>query len=55
MASLRGGQPLEFTTDALPGKTFKGTVMFINPAVNEADRSVRVIAEVNNAAVELKG
>jgi len=55
MAGLRRGQPLEFTTDALPGKTFKGVVMFINPAVNEADRSVRVIAEVNNAAGELKG
>ena len=55
MAGLRRGQPLEFTTDALPGRTFKGTVMFINPAVNEADRSVRVIAEVNNAAGELKG
>ncbi|MBM4313797.1 MAG: efflux RND transporter periplasmic adaptor subunit [Deltaproteobacteria bacterium] len=55
MASLRRGQPLEFTTDALPGRTFKGTVMFINPAVNEADRSVRVIAEVNNTAGELKG
>lgn len=55
MASLRRGQPLEFATDALPGRTFKGTVMFINPAVNEADRSVRVIAEVNNAAGELRG
>ena len=55
MAGLRRGQSLEFTTDALPGRTFKGTVMFINPAVNEADRSVRVIAEVNNAAGELKG
>ncbi|MBA4424026.1 MAG: efflux RND transporter periplasmic adaptor subunit, partial [Syntrophus sp. (in: bacteria)] len=55
MGGLRRGQPLEFTTDALPGRTFKGTVMFINPAVNEADRSVRVIAEVNNAAGELKG
>jgi RND family efflux transporter MFP subunit len=55
MAGLRRGQPLEFTTDALPGRTFRGTVMFINPAVNEADRSVRVIAEVNNAAGELKG
>ena len=55
MASLRRDQPLEFTTDALPGRTFKGTVMFINPAVNESDRSVRVIAEVNNTAGELKG
>jgi RND family efflux transporter MFP subunit len=55
MAGLRLGQPLEFMTDALPGRSFKGTVMFINPAVNEADRSVRVIAEVNNAAGELRG
>jgi membrane fusion protein (multidrug efflux system) len=55
MAGLRRGQPLEFMTDALPGRTFKGTVMFINPAVNESDRSVRVIAEVNNTAGELKG
>jgi RND family efflux transporter MFP subunit len=55
MAGLHRGQPLEFTTDALPGRTFKGTVMFINPAVNDADRSVRVIAEVNNAAGDLKG
>lgn len=55
MGGLRRGQPLEFTTDALPGKTFRGTVMFINPAVNEVDRSVRVIAEVINAAGELKG
>lgn len=55
MAGLKRGQPLEFTTDALPGRTFRGTVMFINPAVNEADRSVRVIAEVNNASGELKG
>jgi RND family efflux transporter MFP subunit len=55
MSGLRRDQPLEFTTDALPGRTFKGTVMFINPAVNEADRSVRVIAEVNNTAGELRG
>jgi membrane fusion protein (multidrug efflux system) len=55
MAGLRRGQPLDFTTDALPGRTFQGRVMFINPAVSEADRSVRVIAEVNNAKGELKG
>jgi multidrug resistance efflux pump len=24
MAALRQGQPLEFTTDALPGRTFRG-------------------------------
>jgi membrane fusion protein (multidrug efflux system) len=55
MAGLRRGQSLEFVTDALPGRTFTGKVMFINPAVNEADRSVRIIAEVENASGELKG
>lgn len=55
MASLRPGQSIEFTTDSLPGRIFRGKVTFINPAVSEADRSVRVIAEVNNASAELKG
>ncbi|MCE5262050.1 MAG: efflux RND transporter periplasmic adaptor subunit [Deltaproteobacteria bacterium] len=55
MAGLRTGQPLEFTTDALPGRTFRGTVMFINPSVGEADRSLRVIAEVKNPSGELRG
>ncbi len=55
MARLRRGQPLEFTTDVFPGRTFRGTVMFINPVVSETDRSVRVIAEVNNAGGDLKG
>jgi RND family efflux transporter MFP subunit len=55
MAGLRLGQPLRFTTDAFPGKNFAGKVMFINPAVSQADRSVRVIAEVKNGSGELKG
>ena len=55
MASVHVGQPLHFSTDALPGKTFTGKVMFINPVVNEADRSVKVIAEVENDPERLKG
>ena len=55
MGGVRIGQSLSFTTDAIPGKTFTGKVMFINPVVNEADRSVKVVAEVENAAEELKG
>jgi len=55
MAGLRLGQPLQFTTDSFPGRNFMGKVMFINPAVSQTDRSVRVIAEVNNVAGELKG
>ena len=54
MEALRVGQPLTFLTDALPGRTFAGKVMFINPTVNEADRSVKVIAEVDNGPEQLK-
>lgn len=55
MASLRTGQPLSFATDAFPARTFAGTVRFINPSVNEADRSVKVVAEVRNVPEILKG
>jgi len=55
MGAVHLGQPLTFSTDALPGKTFTGRVMFINPAVNEVDRSVKVVAEVDNTSDQLKG
>ena len=54
MASLRPGQLITFSTDALPGKVFSGKVMFINPLVNEADRSIKVVAEVDNRNEQLK-
>jgi len=55
MGALRVGQHLTFETDAFPGKIFTGKVKFINPAVDEADRSVRVVAEVENRPELLKG
>jgi membrane fusion protein, multidrug efflux system len=55
MGSLRIGQSLVFYTDVMPGRTFAGKVMFINPMVNEADRSVKVTAEVENLSEQLKG
>jgi len=55
MSEIRLGQPLTFSTAALPGKNFTGKVMFINPVVNEADRSVKVVAEVENNDEQLKG
>jgi RND family efflux transporter MFP subunit len=54
-ARIKVGQQLEFTVDALPGKTFSGKVMFINPELSAADRSLRVIAEVRNIPETLKG
>lgn len=54
MAKIRIGQSLNFTTDALPDRTFTGRVKFINPAVNETDRSIKVIAEIRNEPEVLK-
>lgn len=54
-ARIKPGQPVEFSVDALPGKTFTGTVMFINPELSSADRSLKVIAEVRNVPELLKG
>jgi membrane fusion protein, multidrug efflux system len=54
MDRLQLGQTLTFSTDVFPGKLFSGKVKFINPAVNEADRSVKVIAEVPNVPEVLK-
>jgi len=54
MAKVQVGQPVTFTTDALPGQTFTGRIKFINPAVNETDRSIKVIAEIRNEPEVLK-
>jgi RND family efflux transporter MFP subunit len=55
LAQVRVGLPLEFTTDAVPGRTFAGKVMFINPALDETSRSAKVIAEVPNPGGLLRG
>jgi multidrug efflux pump subunit AcrA (membrane-fusion protein) len=53
--AVRPGQPLSFTTDTLPGRVFTGVVKHLNPAVSEADRSVRVTAEIANDDGALRG
>jgi RND family efflux transporter MFP subunit len=52
---VKVGQQIDFSVDALPGRSFKGKVMFINPELNAADRSLKVIAEVQNVPEILKG
>ncbi len=54
-ARVRVGQRLEFTTDALPGRTFTGTIAHINPVVDETTRTIKVIAEVPNEDGALRG
>ena len=54
-ARVKVGQPLEFTVDALPGKVFSGKLMYVNPELTAADRSLKVIAEIDNRQELLKG
>jgi len=54
MRNITPSQPLIFTTDAFPGETFEGKVMYINPLVNDSDRSLKVVAEVSNNPEVLK-
>jgi membrane fusion protein, multidrug efflux system len=54
IASVKVGQPLSFTTEALPEKTFEGKVAFINPAADPASRAVQVVAEVPNPRGDLR-
>ncbi len=55
MSRLHVGQSLTFSTDALPEQKFTGKVMFINPVVNDSDRSIKVTVEVENVSEQLKG
>jgi membrane fusion protein, multidrug efflux system len=55
LARVRVGQPLEFTVDAVPGRTFEGRVMFINPTVDAVSRAALLVAEVPNPTGELRG
>ena len=54
-ARIKVGQSLEFSVDSQPGRMFAGKVMYINPELSSADRSMKVIAEVRNVPENLKG
>ncbi|MGA7617517.1 MAG: efflux RND transporter periplasmic adaptor subunit, partial [Thermoanaerobaculia bacterium] len=54
IASVALGQPISFTSDAIPGRTFEGHVSFINPAADASSRTVKVVALVDNADGALK-
>lgn len=48
LASLRVGQDVHVTVEALPGETFEGRVAFIEPTLDPRRRTVRVRVEVEN-------
>lgn len=47
-------QPVEFTTQAIPGKYFEGRISFIDPVIDPSTRIARVRAELNNPGLQLK-
>jgi len=51
---LRFGQPVEFTVDALPGRTFTGLVSFIDPYLDDRSRATKVRVSVRNDGGLLK-
>ncbi|MEI6143676.1 MAG: efflux RND transporter periplasmic adaptor subunit, partial [Mariniphaga sp.] len=48
------GNQLEFTIQALPGTSFSGTIIFIDPVIDPVNRVAKVRVEVNNTGGKLK-
>lgn len=47
------GDPLEYTLQSLPGKTFSGNISFINPILDPVTRTVKIRVESTNPRGEL--
>jgi membrane fusion protein, multidrug efflux system len=54
LSSLRPGQQIRVTVDALPGRTFEGEIYVIDPIVDENGRAVRLRARIANPERLLK-
>ena len=54
MRQVQVGQTLEVALDALPGKTYDGKVMAINPLVDATGRSIVIRALVKNTDTSLR-
>lgn len=51
---IRYGQDVLFTTTAVPGRQFKGKVLFIDPTLDTRTRSVKIRVEAENPEFLLK-
>lgn len=52
MPWIKVGLKVDITTPSLPGKTFTGTITFIDPNFDEATRATKVRVEVENPIVD---
>jgi len=54
LSQVKVGQSLQITLDALPGKTYEGKVIAINPLVDAAGRAVVIREQVRNQDTTLR-
>ena len=54
LAQVQAGQTLSVALDALPGRTFSGKVLAVNPLIDAAGRSVVIRALVRNTDASLR-
>ncbi len=54
LANVRVGQEVDITVDALPSRTFRGTIYAINPMVDVNGRSLQVRARLANPDLVLR-
>jgi membrane fusion protein (multidrug efflux system) len=54
LAQVRTGQSLQVTLDAIPGKSWNGRVLAINPLIDANGRSIVIRAQVPNAGGVLR-
>jgi Cu(I)/Ag(I) efflux system membrane fusion protein len=51
---LKPGDKLDFTVQAMPGETYSGKIIFIDPVVDPVARVSKVRVEINNRSGKLK-
>lgn len=54
LRDVQPGQTVQITLDALPGKTYDGKVLAVNPLLDAAGRSIVVRAQVRNQGTTLR-
>lgn len=54
LSQIRTGQVLQIMLDAVPGKTFTGSVYAISPLIDAGGRSVVLRAQVKNSGAQLR-
>jgi membrane fusion protein (multidrug efflux system) len=54
LADVAVGQSLTVTLDALPGRSFEGKVLALNPLLDSAGRSIVIRAQVRNGDTQLR-